>query len=110
MSYLTQQQVGQRVAELRAERGVSQRRLAAALGLDPSAMSRIESGDRGLAVGELVAASEFLGVDTDVLLRSEVDAVPLFRNDGGDDEADVAVAEFTAIMDDFFTFEAALER
>ena len=73
-------------------------------------MSRIESGDRGLAGGELVAASEFLGVDTDVLLRSEVDAVPLFRNDGGDDEADVAVAEFTAIMDDFFTFEAALER
>ncbi len=110
MSYLTQEQVGRRLAELRAERGVSQRRLAAALGLDPSALSRVESGDRGLAVGELVAASEFLGVDTDMLLRSEADAVPLFRNDGGADEADAAVAEFTAIMDDFFTFEAALGR
>ena len=110
MSYLTQEQVGRRIAELRAERGVSQRRLAAALGLDPSALSRIESGERGLAVGELVAAAEFLGVETDALLRDDVDAAPLFRNDGGVEEADAAVAEFTAIIDDFFTFEAALGR
>lgn len=110
MNYLTQEQVGRRIAELRAERGVSQRRLASAVGLDPSALSRIESGDRGLAVGELVAASDFLGVDTDELLRDEVDVVPLFRNDGGDDEADAAVAKCSAIMDDFFTFEAALGR
>ena len=110
MSYLTQEQVGQRIAELRAQRGVSQRRLADALGLDPSALSRIESGERGLAVGELVAAAEFLGVETDVLLRDELEATPLFRNDGGDEEAHAAIAEFTAIMDDFFTFEAAVGR
>lgn len=108
MSYLTQEQVGRRIAELRAQRGVSQRRLAAALDLDPSALSRIESGERGLAVGELVAAAEFLGVETDVLLRDELEAAPLFRNDGSDEEAQAAIAEFTAIMDDFFTFEAAL--
>lgn len=110
MSYLTQEQVGQRIAELRAERGVSQRRLATALSVDPSALSRIESGDRGLAVGELLAAAEFLGVDADDLLRDERDAVPLFRNDGGTEEADAAIAEFTAVMDDFFTFRAALGR
>ncbi len=108
MSYLTQEQVGHRIAELRAERGVSQRRLAAALDVDPSALSRIESGERGLAVGELVAAAEFLGVDTDALLRDEVEAAPLFRNDGGDEEAQAAIDEFTAVMDDFFTFEAAV--
>lgn len=110
MGYLTQEQVGQRIAELRAERGVSQRRLATALSVDPSALSRIESGDRGLAVGELLAAAEFLGVDADDLLRDERDAVPLFRNDGGTEEADAAIAEFTAVMDDFFTFRAALGR
>lgn len=110
MSYLTQEQVGKRIAELRAERGVSQRRLATALSVDPSALSRIESGDRGLAVGELLAAAEFLGVDADDLLRDERDAVPLFRNDGGTEEADAAIAEFTAVMDDFFTFRAALGR
>jgi transcriptional regulator with XRE-family HTH domain len=107
MSYLTQQQLGQRVADLRAERGVSQRRLADVLGLDPSALSRIESAERGLAVGELVSAAEFLGVDPDALLRDELDATPLFRNEGGPEQGDAAVAEFTSIIDEFFTFEAA---
>lgn len=107
MSYLTQEQVGQRIADLRAERGVSQRRLADLLDVDPSALSRIESGDRGLAVGELVAVAEFLGADTDALLRDEVDAVPLFRNEGGPEQGDAAVKEFTSIIDEFFTFEAA---
>ena len=107
MSFLTQEQVGHRIAALRAERGVSQRRLADVLGLDPSALSRIESGERGLAVGELVSVAEFLGVDTDVLLRDEVEAAPLFRNEGGPEQGDAAVAEFTSIIDEFFTFEAA---
>lgn len=110
VSYLTQEQVGRRIAVLRAERGVSQRRLAAAMGLDPSALSRIESGERGLAVDELVAAAEFLAVDTDALLRDELEAAPLFRNDGGDEEANAAIAEFSAIMDEYFTFEAAVGR
>src|SRR4051812_36094143 len=110
MGYLNQAQVGRRIAELRAEHGVSQRRLAAALGLDPSALSRIEAGERGLAVGELVATAEFFGIDTDVLLRDELEAAPLFRNDGGDDEAQVAIAEFKAIMDEFVTFETAVGR
>ena len=107
MSFLTQEQAGHRIAALRAERGVSQRRLADVLGLDPSALSRIESGERGLAVGELVSVAEFLGVDTDVLLRDEVEAAPLFRNEGGPEQGDAAVAEFTSIIDEFFTFEAA---
>ncbi len=104
---MTQEQVGQRIADLRAERGVSQRRLADVLGLDPSALSRIESGDRGLAVGELVSVAEFLGVASDALLRDEVDAMPLFRNEGGPEQGDAAVAEFASVIDEFFTFEAA---
>jgi|AntDryMetagUQ889_1029465.scaffolds.fasta_scaffold44140_1 transcriptional regulator with XRE-family HTH domain len=106
MSYLTQEQLGERVADLRAERGVSQRRLADVLGLDPSALSRIESGERGLAVGELVSGAEFLGVDPDALLRDEVDATPRFRNEGDPEQGDAAVAEFASIIDEFFTFEA----
>ncbi len=105
--YLTQEEVGQRIEALRGERGVSQRRLAEAIGVDASAMSRIESGQRGLAVGELVVISEFFGVPTDVLLRREVDSVPLFRNEGGEGEASSALVAFEAIIDDFFAFEAA---
>lgn len=105
--YLTQEEVGQRIERLRGERGVSQRRLADAIGVDPSALSRIESGQRGLAVGELVAISEFLGVTTDELLRRQVESVPLFRNEGGPGEASDALVAFEAIIDDFFAFEAA---
>lgn len=110
MSYLTQQQVGERLAQLRAERSVSQRGLADAVGLDPSALSRIESGERGLAVGELVAAAEHLGVETDRLLCDEQDAAPLFRTDGGREQGEGAVADFAAVIDDFFLFEAAVGR
>src|SRR4051812_28568266 len=85
--YLAQREVGARIAALRDERDVSQRSLAGAVGLDPSAMSRVESGERGLAVDELVAIAGFLGVPVDSLLRREMDAAPLFRNEGGDDEA-----------------------
>jgi transcriptional regulator with XRE-family HTH domain len=105
--YLSQEEVGQRIEGLRGDRGVSQRRLADVIGVDPSAMSRIESGQRGLAVGELVAISEFLGVPTDALLRRDVEPRPLFRNEGGKDEASEALAAFESIIDDFFAFEAA---
>lgn len=105
--YLTQEEVGQRIVELRTDRGVSQRRLAEALGVDPSAMSRIESGQRGLAVSELVGISDFLGASTESLLRRQLTSTPLFRNEGGDTEAVEALAAFEAIIDDFFAFEAA---
>src|SRR6266511_385407 len=100
--FLTQDEVGRRIAELRADRGVSQRRLADAIGLDQSALSRIESGERGLAVEELVGIASFLAVDTSALLRAENEATPLFRNEGGTTEANEAVAALEAIIDDFF--------
>jgi len=105
--YLTQEEIGRRIERFRGDRSVSQRRLADAIGVDPSALSRIESGHRGLAVGELVAISEFLGIPTDGLLRREVDSLPLFRNEGGEGEASEALVAFESLIDDFFTFEAA---
>jgi len=110
MTYLTQEEVGRRISELRAERGVSQRRLADALNVDPSALSRIESGERGLAVTELMAAADFLAIDSAILLRAKEDSVPLFRNAGGSEEAEAAVTQFQNIVDEFFAFEAAVAR
>ena len=72
MGYLTQIEVGAKIARLRDERDVAQRRLAAEIGLDPSALSRVESGERGLAVGELVAIAKILDVSMDELLRDDV--------------------------------------
>jgi transcriptional regulator with XRE-family HTH domain len=109
-NFLTQAEIGRRIAELRAERGVSQRQMADAVGLDQSALSRIETGTRGLAVEELVAIANFLAVDTNTLLLPEEDAKPLFRNEGGPGEAHEAVAALEAIVDDFFVFEAAARK
>jgi len=105
--YLEPQEVGRRVVELRNERGVSQRRLADAIGVDPSAMSRIESGQRGLSVNELVEIAKFFGVPTEALLRRALEPAPLFRNEGGEGQASEALGAFEAIIDDFFAFEAA---
>jgi transcriptional regulator with XRE-family HTH domain len=104
---LTQEGVGARIAELRGERGVSQRRLAEVISVDPSAMSRIEAGERGLAVDELVRIADFFGVRTDDLLRRAVDPTPLYRNEGGAEAGTQALREFESIIDDFFAFEAA---
>jgi len=109
-SFLSPSEVGARIAELREARDISQRRLAEAIGIDQSALSRIESGARGLAVEELVGIAEYLNVDTDTLLRSTADAKPLFRNEGGAQEADSAIGSFDAIIDDFFSFEAAVRK
>ena len=108
MGYLTQIEVGAKIARLRDERGVAQRRLAAEIGLDPSALSRVESGERGLAVSELVAIAEFLDVSMDELLRDDVAAAPLFRNEGGEAAGNDAVAVFDELIDDFLALEAAL--
>ncbi len=107
MTFLDQADMGARIAELRAARGVSQRQLADHLGVDGSALSRIESGDRGLAVGELVAIAEFLAVDMEALLTDDSVAAPLFRNEGGDAEARDAMEAFTGVIDDFFAVQAA---
>lgn len=50
-----------RVAEARAELGVTQAQLAAAIGLDRTALAKIESGSRRVAVVELVAIARELG-------------------------------------------------
>jgi len=110
MTYLTQAEIGAKIARLREVRDVPQRRLAGEIGLDPSALSRVESGERGLAVGELVAIAEFLGVSMDELLRDDIPAAPLFRNEGGEAAGNEAVAVFDEFIDDFMALEAALRR
>ena len=52
----------------------------------------------------------FFGVPADSLLRRDVEPRPLFRNEGGEDEASDALEAFESIIDDFFAFEAAAER
>jgi len=108
MTYRTKAEIGRYVAELRAERGLSQRELAEYIGIDKSAMSRVEAGARGLAVDELVAAAEFFGKTTDEILRKDEVAFA-FRAEADDASVAGAIDLFNKVFDDFFALKTAAD-
>ena len=106
MGFRTAEGIGRRIAQLREDAGISQRRLAAAIGLDPSALSRVENGARGLAVGELTAIADHLGVDLESILRDDEEAVML-RGEADEESVQSAIVLFDRVIADFFALEAA---
>ena len=106
MSYRTKAEIGQYVAELREERGLSQRQLAQHLEIDKSAMSRVEAGERGLAVDELTAVAELFGKTADDILRKDEVAFA-FRAEADDTSVREAVELFNKVYDDFFALKTA---
>ena len=64
-----QASLGAQIAALRERQGWSQRALAKWVGLDQSAVSRIEAGRRRLSAEELHRFADVLHVTADVLLR-----------------------------------------
>jgi Zn-dependent peptidase ImmA (M78 family)/DNA-binding XRE family transcriptional regulator len=54
-------EIGQRVAVARAEQGVTQAQLAASIGMERSALAKIETGSRRVSAVELVAIARMLG-------------------------------------------------
>jgi len=59
--------------DIRVESGISQEALAAELGLDQAAVSRVESGQRRLSVRDLLIWAEALGRDPRELAISAAD-------------------------------------
>lgn len=105
MGYRTQDQMIEQIVALREARGVSQRDLAAVLGLDQSAVSRIEKGERGLAVAELAGIAEHLGATVDSILRDD-EHVEVMRADLKDEAVREAMASVDQAVETFFAFEA----
>ncbi|WP_197483172.1 helix-turn-helix domain-containing protein [Rhodococcus sp. 852002-51564_SCH6189132-a] len=68
------------LSELRNERHASQGTLAAELGIDQAAVSRVESGHRRLTVAEAFAWLEALGLNAD---ESAITLRDLWRTHGG---------------------------
>ena len=66
-----QANLGAQIAALRERQGWSQRALAKWMGLDQSAVSRIEAGRRRVSAEELHRFADALHVSADVLLRGE---------------------------------------
>jgi transcriptional regulator with XRE-family HTH domain len=64
-------EVGKRIAEVREERGLTQRQLADKAGLSVAFLSEIENGKRNLSSKKLLRIADELNVSTDYLLRGE---------------------------------------
>ncbi len=69
-----QPRLGAQIAYLRERQGWSQRALAKWVGIDQSAVSRIEAGRRRLSAAELQRFADALHVSADELLKGEPDA------------------------------------
>lgn len=95
--------IGARVRELRKDKGKSQDDLGAVLKLNKSAISRVESGQRGLAVQELGLLAPYLGVSVDDLLFGTVEDTLLLRGEG---DATEAAAYAERVIADFQYLEA----
>lgn len=67
-SKLSKTDIGARVRALRDERGLTQAKLADALGLTQSNVSAMERGDRGLTIHQAVKLARILHVTVDELL------------------------------------------
>jgi transcriptional regulator with XRE-family HTH domain len=78
-----QQSLGAQIADLRERQGWSQRALAKWVGLDQSAVSRIEAGRRRVSAEELHRFADALHVTADVLLRGAPAASPAPASDAG---------------------------
>lgn len=83
-------QLGGRIRALREQRRITQGVFGESLGLDQSAVSRIEDGSRSLTAGELASASSALGVTVATLLSEGTSAPALLRVGDSDDEAILA--------------------
>lgn len=81
------EQIGASIRALREQRNMSQSELARVLEIDESAVSKIETGKRGLAAAELAILSEHFVVAADAVLFPEHEDLSgaLLRGDAGPD-------------------------
>jgi transcriptional regulator with XRE-family HTH domain len=99
MTYRTPAEVGSVVAELRRRAGLDQTAVAAHLGIDQAAVSRVERGERRLSAWELAALADLLQVEPGLLTGRETPGAVLLRAAGADRPAvREALAAFEVVM------------
>ena len=104
MPIRSQSEIGQKIRELLGER--PQAELARAVGIDPSALSRVITGRRSLDLSELAAVAQFFGVDSEAILFED-DQVFALRADCQSDDIRAAVARCVTIIDNYLLLETA---
>jgi transcriptional regulator with XRE-family HTH domain len=106
-SYRDPAALGVEIERLRRLIGLDQRDLARHLDLHESAISRLESGQRGLGVEELFRLADLFGVPVESIVMADEPEPALLRAAAADD---VAVARcldaFDAAIQDYFSAKA----
>jgi transcriptional regulator with XRE-family HTH domain len=100
-AFRTPAEVGVAVATLRRRAGLDQSQVAAHLGIDQPAVSRIERGERRLSAWELYALAELLQVEPGLIMGREEPAAALLR---------LAGAGEGAVRDGLATFEMVVRE
>ena len=72
--------MGERIAQLRRRQGLSQAKLACALGLSTSTIAMYEQGRREPSVSVLIALADALGVTIDYLITGCLPQSPTIDN------------------------------
>ena len=70
-SFLSNKQIGERIADLRTDHDMQQSELANIIGIDQSALSRIEKGHRSIREDEILRIARHFRVTTDYLLGND---------------------------------------
>jgi Zn-dependent peptidase ImmA (M78 family)/DNA-binding XRE family transcriptional regulator len=81
VSVPTQEELGRRIAEARADVGMTQADVAASAGLERTALVRIEAGERKVSATELVTLADILGRPVDWFFTESPPAVVSRRRD-----------------------------
>ena len=107
MEFRSDEKIGQRIEALRGD--LSQRELAEAVGMDPTALNKAIAGKRRLNLNEIVSIANLLGVEPESLITAEG---PVFAMRAGNDDAaiDSAVEDCSRVIEDFLTFESLVGR
>lgn len=87
--------IGERVAVVRSEQGVTQAQLAAAVGMERSALAKIETGSRRVSAVELVAIARALGRRVEWFVDEAPPALASYRGA----QPDVAVQAMDTELD-----------
>ena len=99
---LTERVLGRNIAKARQYAGLSQSELANLVGLDRSAISRIEAGERRVDSIELVDIARALGVSESSLLRAEeAEVLQLRAPEGKPEEIKRQIAWVNNFIEDY---------
>jgi transcriptional regulator with XRE-family HTH domain len=105
--YRSKEEVGEFVESLREKNDLTQEDVAEGLGMSQSAVSRIEQAQRGLALEELEAYSNYFSVSVEEILLKQAEGVILMRTESRDSKAEQAAVELLReVIRDYFGSEA----